>query len=158
MRDRILQESIISLRREGLRFSVDTLAERLKISKKTVYKHFPDKESLALALYERYYDDALAQVEAARDPKALLELYFDAKWMIRGEVFNKYKLNASLYAFTAARNDGLWARVLARLGRYSQRDGVAIRILVDVAFEKLCACRASMEEAQAVIDRLVRAL
>ncbi|MGN1480125.1 MAG: TetR/AcrR family transcriptional regulator, partial [Acutalibacteraceae bacterium] len=58
MKDRIIYESIESLRREGLKFSVDTLAENLKISKKTVYKYFPDKETLALALYEKYYNDA----------------------------------------------------------------------------------------------------
>ena len=37
MKERIIRESIESLRREGLRFSVDTLAERLNISKKTIY-------------------------------------------------------------------------------------------------------------------------
>ena len=41
MKEKIIKESIVSLRTEGLKFSVDTLAERLKISKKTVYKYFP---------------------------------------------------------------------------------------------------------------------
>ena len=49
MRDRIIRASIENLRREGLKFSVDTLTAQLKISKKTVYKYFPDKESLAVA-------------------------------------------------------------------------------------------------------------
>ena len=35
MKNRIIEESIKSLQQEGLRFSVDTLAEKLKISKKT---------------------------------------------------------------------------------------------------------------------------
>lgn len=52
MKDKIIKASIESLRQEGLRFSVDTLAEKLKISKKTIYKFLPDKESLAVALYE----------------------------------------------------------------------------------------------------------
>ncbi len=42
------REQLAALEAKG----VITLAERLKISKKTVYKHFPDKESLALALYD----------------------------------------------------------------------------------------------------------
>lgn len=58
MRDKIIKESINSLRNEGLKFSVDSLADKLKISKKTIYKFFPDKQSLALALYEKYYNDA----------------------------------------------------------------------------------------------------
>lgn len=61
MKDKIIHESINSLRQDGLKFSIDTLADKLKISKKTIYKFFPDKESLALALYENYYADAAAQ-------------------------------------------------------------------------------------------------
>ena len=44
-----------------MRFSVDTLAERLNISKKTIYKFFPNKEALAFALYQKYYADIKAQ-------------------------------------------------------------------------------------------------
>ena len=49
MRDRIIRASIENLRREDLKFSVDTLTAQLKISKKTIYKYFPDKEALAVA-------------------------------------------------------------------------------------------------------------
>ena len=61
MKNEIIRESIISLRQEGLRFSIDSLADRLRISKKTVYKYFPDKDTLALALYEKYFDDTADQ-------------------------------------------------------------------------------------------------
>ena len=44
MRDKIIQASIEGIRKEGLKFSVDLLAGKLKISKKTVYKYFPDKD------------------------------------------------------------------------------------------------------------------
>ena len=52
MREKIIRESLESIRREGLRFSVDTLAEKLRVSKKTIYRYFPDKEALATAWYE----------------------------------------------------------------------------------------------------------
>ena len=55
MRNAIVRAAIESLRKEGLKFSVDTLCDKMKISKKTVYKHFPDKETLAVALYEKYF-------------------------------------------------------------------------------------------------------
>ena len=51
LREAIIQTSIESLRQEGLKFSVDTLCDKMKISKKTVYKYFPDKQALAVALY-----------------------------------------------------------------------------------------------------------
>lgn len=61
MREKIIEASIEALKKEGLKFSVDTLADGLKISKKTLYKFFPDKQALALALYEKYYTDTLAR-------------------------------------------------------------------------------------------------
>lgn len=45
LRDAIIQASIESLRQEGLKFSVDILSDKMKISKKTVYKYFPDKQA-----------------------------------------------------------------------------------------------------------------
>lgn len=52
MKEAILQVAIEILRQEGLKFSVDSLSDRLKISKKPIYKHFSNKETLAFALYE----------------------------------------------------------------------------------------------------------
>ena len=62
MKELIITQSIDSLRREGLKFSVDTVAKALNISKKTIYKYFPDKQSLAIALYERYYADIFTRI------------------------------------------------------------------------------------------------
>ena len=50
MRNKILEVSVCGLQREGLRFSVDSIARELKISKKTVYKFFSTKEELAVAV------------------------------------------------------------------------------------------------------------
>lgn len=145
MKDRIIRESIESLRREGLRFSVDTLAERLNISKKTVYKYFPNKEALAFALYQTYYDDSKAQAErltadqTAAAHRHLLSLYFDAKSMTCSDIFNKYKLNEALYAYTAEQNGVLWGMILSTLDNgVSEQDKKSLRIIVDGSFEKLC--------------------
>ena len=94
MRDAILQASIESLRQEGLKFSVDTLSEKMKVSKKTIYKYFHDKESLAVALYEKYYSDVIDQVKELLDKdtvdshRELLKLYFDSKVMTCSKIFN----------------------------------------------------------------------
>ena len=55
VKEKIIDASIESLRQEGLRFSVDVLANRLRISKKTIYRIFHNKEALAFALYEKGY-------------------------------------------------------------------------------------------------------
>ena len=156
MKDRIIAASIDALRKEGLRFSVDTLVDRLKISKKTVYKFFPDKEALSLALYEKYYGDArsraaeLGALEDAQSREELLRLYYDAKVMTRGDIFNKYKLNAAIDAFTARQNDALWELIAASLR--ADDDSRTLRIIVDGAFEKLC--RDGLEPDK-VIKRIV---
>ena len=111
MREKIICESINSLRSEGLRFSVDSLAEKLKISKKTIYKYFSNKEELAVAIYQRYYSDIfsgakLLCTKRSKDSyKELLLLYYDAKVITRKEIFNKYILNDSLYSYTSKQNN-----------------------------------------------------
>ena len=82
VKDKIIASSIESLREEGLKFSIDTLADKLKISKKTVYKYFSSKEALAIALYDKYYSSAFKKArELSCDKKggsiALLNLYYD---------------------------------------------------------------------------------
>lgn len=162
MRDRIILESIESLRQEGLRFSVDTLAERLTISKKTIYKYFPNKEALALALYQKYYADVKAQAAklAAENSTAahlkLLTFYFDAKSMTSRDIFNKYKLNEALCSYTAEQNDSLWGIILSSLEHnITEQDKISLRIIVNGSFEKLCNEKIAPD---GVIDRLVNVL
>lgn len=162
MRDRIICESIESLRQEGLRFSVDTLAEKLNISKKTIYKYFPTKEALALALYQKYYADIKTQAKQLAEensPEAhvkLLTLYFDAKSMTSDDIFNKYKLNEVFYSYTTEQNEHLWGIILSSLDHnISEQDKASLRIIVNGSFEKLCNEKIAPD---GVIDRMVKLL
>lgn len=162
MKDKIICASIESLRQEGLKFSVDTLANKLKISKKTIYKFFPDKEALALALYEKYYADAKVKAEMlinSNEPSVhldLLHLYFDSKTMMRRDIFNKYKLNESIYSYTTEQNDALWKIISTSFDDSTSEENIkTIRIIVDGSFERLCNARL---EPDAVIERLVQLL
>ena len=162
VREKIIMVSIESLRQEGLRFSVDTLAEKLGVSKKTIYKFFPDKEALALALYEKYYSDARRHAEALSGGnikstcRELLFLYFDAKTMVRNEIFNKYKLNEKIYAYTKHQNDALWELICDSLSDGDTQQGrETLRVIVDGSFEKLCNAGLAPD---AVIERLVQLL
>ena len=144
MKDRIIAESIASLRQNGLRFSVDSLAENLRISKKTVYKYFPSKEALALAIYDVYFSEAISRAASITQSSApsvtdLLHLYYDAKVMVRSEIFNKYRLNESIHSYVSERNDALWQTVSEALfPADSAEEQKPIRIIVDGVFEKLC--------------------
>lgn len=162
MKDLIINASIESLRNEGLKFSVDMLANKLKISKKTIYKIFPSKEALALALYEKYYDNAentAQMIINGNSPSArheLLRLYFDSKVMTRKDIFNKYKLNDKIYSYASEQNNNLWEIISASFGsKVPAQDMEAIRIIIDGAFEKLCTDNIY---SNSVIERLVQLL
>ena len=159
MRDQILSQALQSLHTEGLRFSVDVLAARMKISKKTIYKYFPTKEALALAMYEQYYaavSETMARLLAAPecDRVRLLRAYYDAKQISREEIFNKYNLNNVIRAYTAAQNNKLWAMVAGSVS--VPQKATAVRIIVDGAFEKLCRADDPAVHAEDVIERLVK--
>lgn len=158
----MMNMTLTNLRNEGLKFSVDLLANKLKISKKTIYKYFPDKETLSIALYETYYSDAanqereLINKNTEESYKELLSVYFDSKKMTRNDIFNKYKLNQTIYTYTKEKSNCLWEIIAASfLGELSETDKKALRIIVDGSFEKLCEDCSALE---GVIERLVKLL
>lgn len=162
MKNQIVCESIESLRQEGLRFSVDSLAKRLNISKKTIYKYFPTKEALAFALYRKYYADTktkayqLMNESSAFAHSKLLSLYFDAKSMTSYGIFNKYRLNEALYSYTAEQNDNLLDIIFSSLDeRISEEEKMSLRIIINGSFEKLCNEKI---DPDGVIYRLVNIL
>lgn len=46
IKERILDTTIDIFSQDGLKFTMDSLAKKLSMSKKTIYKFFPDKQSL----------------------------------------------------------------------------------------------------------------
>lgn len=162
VKEKIIDASIESLRQEGLRFSVDVLANRLRISKKTIYRIFHNKEALAFALYEKYYADAVMKAGSIISSglpsvrESLLRLYFDSKMMTRRDIFNKYKLNELLSAYALEQSDSLWKIVYSAFHcEANVRHEAATRTIVDGAFEKLCNDGASPDY---VIERLAAIL
>lgn len=158
MKDRIIQETISSLQKEGLKFSVDTLAERLKVSKKTIYKYFPNKEALALAVYKKFYLDVNQKIQALRDNRSsvlntdLLCLYYETKKMTRSDVFNKFQLNDVILTFVEQQNKIVWKQITNAFILDAALNGTGVlKIIVDGAFEKLLDLH---EDPAQVIKRL----
>ncbi len=139
MRSEILEVSIRGLRKEGLRFSVDSIAKELQISKKTVYKFFPRKEDLAIAVYERFYDDLDKESKQVISDGVdnfidRIDLYYRSYCMIRGDLFNKYALNESIRHFALTKHNKIrenFENVLR------SDDNAAAMFIIDSVFEKL---------------------
>ena len=161
MRNKILDTAIESLRTEGLKFSVDTIASQLKISKKTIYKFFPDKENFAYAIYEKYYSrisESVGEIEksGANIKFRLLMAYWDASFMIRSEIFNKYKLNNCIYSYVMKLQNELWSRIISLIApSASQTDKAIFRTIIEGAFEN--AEKYSFS-AELIVEKLVKIL
>lgn len=56
LKEEILKGTILIFNEKGLKFTMDDITERLKISKKTLYKVFDDKEDLFLTMVDYMFD------------------------------------------------------------------------------------------------------
>ena len=56
LKEMILKGTLQVFNDKGLKFTMDDIAERLKISKKTLYKVFDDKEALFLTMVDYMFD------------------------------------------------------------------------------------------------------
>lgn len=140
MKTKILEVSIRGLQKDGLRFSVDTIAKELKISKKTVYKFFPSKEDLAVAVYEKFYEEIGKKIDGLSEKNInavfpeWLDLYYTSYRMIREDVFNKFALNEAVKKLAAAKHGEVKNKFKAVL---PTDDGEAVVFIIDGVFEKL---------------------
>lgn len=57
LRENILQGTIKAFNKKGLKFTMDDIASILRISKKTIYTVFSDKEELFLAMVDYLFDN-----------------------------------------------------------------------------------------------------
>lgn len=140
MKTKILEVSVSGLQKDGLRFSVDTISKELRISKKTVYKYFSCKEDLAVAVYEKFYEDAgrrydsILAAEKGNKFIDLLNLYYQSYCMVREDVFNKFALNDVIRDIALKKHfeiEQIFASVLRT------NDTAEVLFIVNSVFEKL---------------------
>ena len=116
MRDRIIGLTINHLKKDGLKFSIDEIAKELKISKKTIYRYFSNKESLAMAVFDYFYDQTILEAKEIVASEMisktdLLKLYLTSFKMIDRNLFNKFKLNDSTYKYAICRHQDLFLAI-----------------------------------------------
>ena len=56
---------------KGIKFTMDDLAKELKISKKTIYVHFKDKETLFLATVDHVFDSIKEEEQSVAEDSSL---------------------------------------------------------------------------------------
>ncbi|MGN1042496.1 MAG: TetR/AcrR family transcriptional regulator [Christensenellales bacterium] len=158
MKEAIINVSIKNLQKEGLRFSVDTIARELKISKKTVYKYFADKEELAFAVYNKFYYDIRIKLNRLLESDgniciySVLSTYLTSFYMVRKEIFNKFVLNQALETYALYLHKGIWEKIKTVFP--AERQEIS-KLLIDGTFEKLCD---SSVDAEQTVKALIKAL
>lgn len=71
LQETILKCTIQIFNDKGLKFTMDDIAERMKISKKTLYKVFDDKEALFLAMVDYIFDSIKESEQAVVEDEQL---------------------------------------------------------------------------------------
>ena len=68
LRQKIFEGTMVVFNQKGLKFTMDDVAKQLGISKKTIYKVFPDKEKMFLLMVDYLFDGIKnAEDEVMRD-------------------------------------------------------------------------------------------
>lgn len=98
MNEKILACAIEMIRKDGLKFNLDELCKALKISKKTIYKHYRNKEEFSINIYKYYFYQVNCKIDeitikTEEDILSLLNIYEDALIMTAEEIFNKFQIN-----------------------------------------------------------------
>lgn len=71
MKTRILEGTIAVFREKGVRFTMDDLANELSMSKKTIYRVFPDKSTMLMELVDFIFERIHIEKQRIRDDKSL---------------------------------------------------------------------------------------
>ena len=161
MKEKIIDESLHSLRQEGLRFSIDILAEKLKVSKKTIYKYFSTKEELAYAMYEKYYRELTKKItdviynNIPSKEEELLLCYFDSAGMVCTEIFNKYSLNRSVGSYALQQHRKIWNLIVPYLcENMSQDETETYKLIVDGSYDKTISCHGDAIKVIGMLRRI----
>lgn len=118
VREMLLEATLALVSRCGLKFTMDDLANELKISKKTVYKNFESKEKLLMAVAEYCFERIKEkEKEVLEDPSlSLIERiekliiafpseYQQLNWYAMEEVALKYP---DVYGYVRGRIENDW--------------------------------------------------
>lgn len=138
MKAEIIETAIKMLKNQGIKFSVDELAQSLRISKKTVYRYFRSKEELALAVYDKIFDDFSFRLSGTDGNKEeslsnCLSIYSEALYISNSRLLNKYSLNEAIAKTISRKNDQLWEILMGKIETEVgfQGDRRWLRLIID---------------------------
>lgn len=151
MKDKIIQTSVNLLDNLGVKFTIDDLKNELKISKKTIYKYFENKEELAQTVFNSIINNSINKqkeiVNGANDETNKLILclleYMEIFRLQSEKIFNLYSLNSKLQEGVIVKVEENWKTILNLYHGYSKQkklvkvDDKFLRIIVEGIFKNI---------------------
>lgn len=141
VKETILEGTVQAFRQRGLKFTMDDIAEILKMSKKTIYTVFEDKEALFLAMVdylfdkikvceqEIMYDASLTTMEKLRGILGVMpDVYQDLDFRQLYQLKEKYP---NIYAQVEVRLETGWESTILLLER-GMEEGVIRPIKIPI--------------------------
>lgn len=134
MNEKIIECAIELIRKNGLKFSIDELAKTLKISKKTIYKCYQNKEQFSLSIYKYYFSQINKNVEdiivkSSNDILELLNIYQDVLIMTKEDIFNKFNINETIRNEVKIKDEELLIKIVNKIAN-SQNDSKTIACII----------------------------
>lgn len=129
-KDRILETALVKFRRFGIRrVTMDEIARELRISKKTLYRHYPDKGALVRACIDRVQEAVIPAVAAAIDGEGPAIDRIVGTWRALARI-SRY-MSGELIADVQADYPQLWREIDARrhevIGRFENLIAEGVR-------------------------------
>lgn len=153
MKDRILEGALNVFRNRGLKFTMDDLASEMKMSKKTIYTVFRDKNQLFCDMVDYafdlikdaeeaiYYDESLSTVDKIKEILGVLpESYKGFDFQTLYQFSDKYP---AAYAKLTLRIEGGWDKTFelikqgAKEGTVKDVDLELFKLVYEASVERL---------------------
>ncbi|KQL50104.1 transcriptional regulator [Brevibacillus choshinensis] len=156
MKDRIMRGFIEEIREKGMKFSMDDLARRLGISKRTLYEHFSSKVEILETIIEHTFeeadektkriveDEAMTLIEKIRAVMMVLPTHYEFYDLRILEQMKRYY--PEQYAIVNTQLSDDWA-MLRQLIEQGIREGLIINMNVTLMMKLIIdACNSTLDQ------------
>ncbi len=167
-RQRIIQESLHLLNSHGYKtVTMDRIAAELRISKRTLYELFPNKEELIMACIEQVSNELkekrLRAEEATQEP-LLLTLYFIRSTAMHFFLYARFMQETKRYypsiikdftiRHTARLNDGIRQMLIAAQERHDLRNDVDVDLAIKILNTFFNKCHRENDDEEGERDKM----
>ncbi|HEX3077727.1 MAG TPA: TetR/AcrR family transcriptional regulator [Lachnospiraceae bacterium] len=146
MKQQIIDACIDLFNEKGCRFTLDDIVNRLRVSRKTIYKYFLSKEDIFKAIIDEAYDDIHYKQNLIFDDSTLgikeklyavctVETKYDSKMNLK-QVYESEQLLPEIYSYFMKKYEAGW-EIIEELLKQGIKDGLFADVNVALVIQLL---------------------